>query len=652
MQKIKNKILELCNYLKNVMKKYPVVSFYILSNFLNGTVMRLFTTGHFGLRAVLMEFGFVLLLASFSLLLKKNHRNFYYALTSILMVIVCIVNSIYYSYYDSFVSVSLLATSVFIKDVGDAIVEVVLRLKDFIYLWQPICLYFVIKKTNNNFKPVKKSFVRTIIISVVFLGIGSALPPYSAYWRLYNLWNRVSVVDTFGVYIYQLGDIVQSLKPKFNNVFGYDKALKDTKDYYNENRRVQSVNDYTGMFEGKNVIAIHAESLQTFTMGMSFNGKELTPNLNKLANSGFFFNNFYAQEGVGTSSDTEFTYATGLLPTNSGTVFVNYYDNKFVTIQNILKDKGYYVFSMHGNDGSFWNRDLMYESMGYDKFYSKSSFDIDEEYGLGLSDKSFFRQVVPKIKDIHDTLKKPFYGTLITLTNHIPWNDADKLTDYDISIPVERDGEIYKNNYLESKTIGRYLKSVHYMDEAIGQFIDDMDKSGLLDDTVIVIYGDHDCKIKMAKNEFNYLYNYDVVNDRIYNKNDEEYTEINEYDYILNKKVPFIVWSKDIKKPKKVDTPMGMIDVSMTLGNMLGIYNKYSLGQDVMDIDKDDGIIVFRDGSYITSKIYYSAKNDETYAISNGVINEEYLNKNSEYADKIISVSYDIVTYNLFNKLK
>ena len=86
MQKIKNKILELCNYLKNVMKKYPVVSFYILSNFLNGTVMRLFTTGHFGLRAVLMEFGFVLLLASFSLLLKKNHRNFYYALTSILML--------------------------------------------------------------------------------------------------------------------------------------------------------------------------------------------------------------------------------------------------------------------------------------------------------------------------------------------------------------------------------------------------------------------------------------------------------------------------------------------------------------------------------------------------------------------------------------
>ena len=68
-----------------------------------------------------------------------------------------------------------------------------------------------------------------------------------------------------------------------------------------------------------------------------------------------------------------------------------------------------------------------------DKFYSKSSFVIDEEYGLGLSDESFFRQVVPMIKDIDDSLDMPYYGTLITLTNHTPWSDASEYSDYDFS---------------------------------------------------------------------------------------------------------------------------------------------------------------------------------------------------------------------------
>ena len=128
-----------------------------------------------------------------------------------------------------------------------------------------------------------------------------------------------------------------------------------------------------------------------------------------------YFSNFYAQVGVGTSSDTEYTYSTSMLPSNNGTVFVNYYNNKFVTIQNLLKDKGYYVFSIHGNVGVFWNREAMHQSMGYDKFYSKSSFVIDEEYGLGLSDASFFRQVLPMIKEIKEETGKPFMGLLLHL---------------------------------------------------------------------------------------------------------------------------------------------------------------------------------------------------------------------------------------------
>ena len=634
---------------RKIKKDYPVLLFYIIANIINAILLGIFSTGNFSIRALLFNIGYVLIMGSFSFLIKKKNRNIYYFLTSFYMIACCVVNVMYYNYYSSFVSVSLLATSVFVKDVGDAVMDMVIRPTDWIYLWEFIGLYIVIKKSHEVNEVKKDYFKKAILIGVISMGIGSGLPPYNAYSGLIKLWNRVSVVDSFGVYAYQLDDFVQSLKPTFNNIFGHDKALREVKEYYEENRTVQSVNDYSGIFKGKNVITIHAESLQAFTIGLSFNGQEVTPNLNKLVSKGMYFNNFYAQVGVGTSSDSEFTYATSLLPANNGTVFVNYFNNKYATIQKMMHDEGYYVFSMHGNVGDFWNRDTMHINMGYDKFYSRSSFVIDEEYGLGLSDESFFRQVVPMIKDISTSLNKPYYGTLITLTNHTPWKDTELFSDYDLTMTMEIDGEEVVRDYLEGTMMGNYIKSVNYMDKAIGQFISDMDDEGLLDNTVIVIYGDHDARL--GKKQFNYMYNYDPVNDRLLTENDPGYKEFNDYDYELSKKVPYIIWTKDMDKGMEIDTPMGMIDASVTLGNMLGVYNKYALGKDIMNISKSDGIVVFKDGSYITDKVYYSAKNGEVYTISNGVISDDYLKKNSEYADKIISVSYDIITYDLLKEL-
>ena len=645
MEKI-DKVIEL---LKKIRKEYPVTVFYVVANLINAILLRLFTTGSFGIRALFIDIGFVLLLASLSLVVNKKRRNLYYWFTSLFMVACCVVNAIYYNYYSSFVSFSLLATSVFVKDVGDAVIDFAIKPTDWIYLWEFIGLYIVIKKYKIDFKIYKDRFLKLLGIAIISIGIGCAIPPYNSFSRLIKLWNRVSVVNNFGVYVYQIDDLVQSLKPTFNNLFGYDKALKETKEYYQENSNIQSVNKYTGIFEGKNVIAIHAESLQSFALDLSFNDKEVTPNLNKLIDSGMYFSNFYAQVGVGTSSDTEFTYATSLLPANNGTVFVNYYNNRFETIQNLLNNKGYYVFSMHGNVGDFWNRDIMHINMGYDKFYSKSSFVIDEEYGLGLSDDSFFRQVVPMIKEINSQ-GIPYYGTLITLTNHTPWRDANEYSDYEVIVNKEVSGEEITNDYLEDLAIGKYLKSVNYMDRAIGGFIESMDKEGLLDNTVIVIYGDHDARL--GKKQFEYLYNYDIVNNRIYDEDDNQYTEFNEYDYELSKKVPFIIWSKDMDKGIEIDTPMGMIDAGVTLGNMLNIHNKYALGQDIMNIKKEDGIVVFKDGSYITDKIYYSAKNNESYTINSGVIKDDYIRRHSEYADKIIEISDSIITYDLLKDIE
>lgn len=629
--------------------EHQTSNLFVFGNFLNAILLRLFTTGAFQLRSIFFDMAVIMLLLGISLIVKKKRRNAYYWIATFLMITTCVTNSLYYNYYSSFISVSLLATSVFVKDVGDAVMEMVIRPCDLTYLWLFVAMFVVRRKHPEEYRVNKMAFLKSMAVVIVCLGIGCSLPPYSSFSRLYKLWNRTMVLNSWGPYVYQIDDIIQSLKPKFNNVFGYDNAYKKTNDYYNENRKEKKNNKYTGIFEGKNVIAIHAESLQAFTIGLELNNQEITPNLNKLVNSGIYFDNFYAQVGVGTSSDTEFTYATSLLPSNNGTVFVNYYNDHFVTIQNLLKNKGYYVFSMHGNVGDFWNRKAMHINMGYDKMYDKSAFVIDEEYGLGLSDESFFRQVVPMIKDIKENVGEPYYGTLITLTNHTPWKDVELYNELDLSMEVNIDGETVRREYINNMMIGRYLKSVNYMDKSIGNFINDMDEAGLLDNTVVIIYGDHDARI--AKKQYDYMYNYDFENDTLYNEEDENYVEFNDYDYELNKKVPFIIWSKDMTSSTKITTPMGMIDVLPTIGNMLNVYNKYALGKDIMGIKKEDGIVVFKDSSYITDKIYYNAKDNESYTISNSVLDSDYISSRSEYADKIIEVSNDIIVYDLTKKL-
>lgn len=648
MEKIKIKKIK--SFMLNFSKNYPVLLFYIISNFINSILLRLFTTGNFSIRPLFFDFGVVLLFASLSFLIKKNVKKVYYIISSIILIAICIINSIYFNYYSSFASISLLATSVFVQDFGDVIIEFALDIKDWVYLWQMIFMILIIVKYSNKEVNVKKNDRIMSVIALCLFMLGSTLPPYNSWSRLIKLWNRVAVVDSFGVYVYQFDDLVQSLKPTFNNMFGYDNALKEVTEYFNENTKDNSVNEYTGIFEGKNVIAIHAESLQNFAIGLTINGHEITPNLNKLVNESLYFDNFYAQVGVGTSSDSEFTYATSLLPANNGTVFVNYYNNKYVTMQNLLNNKGYYVFSMHGNVGDFWNRNIMHQNMGYDMFYSKSSYLIDEEYGLGLSDRSFFNQSVKMIKDINDNIGEPYYGTLITLTNHTPWQDVDLYSELDFSKTMEINGEMVTRDYLEDKALGRYIKSINYMDKTIGEFINNMDKEGLLDNTVIVIYGDHDARI--SYNNYNYMYNYDPISDSVLEENDYGYVDFNKYDHEINKKVPLIIWSKDLENSKTINIPMGMIDVLPTLGNMLGVYNKYSLGNDIMGLGNKDNLVVFKDGSYLTSKIYYSASNNEAYTISNGVITEDYISENVKKANEILDISDKIIVYDLLKDLE
>ena len=300
----------------------------------------------------------------------------------------------------------------------------------------------------------------------------------------------------------------------------------------------------------------------------------------------------------------------------------------------------------------------MHKSLGYKRFYSKTDYEIDKEkfVGLGLSDEEFFRQSVDKIEKINNKHDK-WYGLLIMLSNHTPFSDVEKYGEFPVDIKetvTNEDGttEEVVYPYMEGTKLGNYFKSMHYADGALGQFIAGLDEKGLLDNTVIVLYGDHDARL--PKKNYNRLYNYDKETDDVLDEEDPNYKEYDSYQYELGRKVPFIIWTKDMKGTKLnfTDTnTMGMYDVAPTLGNMFGFYNKYALGHDIFNI-KENNLVCFPNGNWVNNKMYYNSQKAAYLPLTEEPISEEEIAQNNEYTNKLLDVSNNIIVFDLLNDEK
>ena len=650
MNNFKNKIIE---YISNNKLFLLFFIFCLVMDFL----LRCFTIGgRVYFLAFLADMLILLFISLFAYLIKKRYHFVYYFIWLIFFTILVIANTVYYEFYESFISVNLLETASMIGEVNDSLFAK-LHFHQFLYLLFPVIYIILYKKFFKFTESViiennKISFKFNLIFMLIIFGIFLFSFNYKDISKFSNLRNREYIVKKYGLYLYTGVDLI-SIAESPDNIAGYEKALYNYKDYYScKWEKNKEVNAYTNIFKGKNVIFIHAESIQNFLVNLKINGEEVTPNINKLASEGIYFNNFYPQISVGTSSDTEFTLLTGLMPSSSGTVFVNYYDRLYYGMPSYFSDLGYYTFSMHGNDREYWNRATMHEILGYDDFYGDESYIIpdksDSEFiGLGLSDKSFFEQSIPKLKEISNN-KSPYFGTIITLSNHSPFNDLEKYGEFDVTIDykyTDKNGKTINDtaSYLEDSTMGNYIKSSHYADEALGVLFDELKSEGLLENTVIVFYGDHEARL--SKKEFNLLYNYDPVNDDILDEDDENYISMDNYYYDLLKSTPFIIWTNDMEKNLVVEDVMGMYDVLPTIANMFGFEEKYSLGNDIFS--NNEKIVVFPNGNVLTNKIYYSDSNDEYITLTNEPIDGDYIENIKEYANNILNVSNGIIYHDL-----
>lgn len=639
---------------------------YVALSLIATVCVRAFTIGSaLKLKPLLTDLGFILVIGGLGYLVKPKNQFKYYFTWLIIFNLICLISSIYYRFFTSFASIGELATVRQTETVTGSIFDR-LRIADGIYILIPIIFYLIHKKLLSSsyyafidkIEKSKKMVVSTVLLGVIFLGYTFGVAKNSDYSRLTKQWNRIYIVERFGIIMYQFNDFAQFLRPQLSSLFGQEKVLESFNEYF-DSKKVTAKNEYTGILKGKNIVFVHMESMQSFLMDLSFNGREVTPNLNKLAKEGMHFTNFYPQVSTGTSSDTEFTLLTGLMPASSGTVFVSYYDRNYFTIPKYLKEENYFTFSMHGNLASMWNRNKAHPSLGYEKMYFRESFDFTEDdiINLGINDELFFKQAMPILENVEKE-NQNYMGTIITLSNHSPFKLASKHSDIDLSSHYKvtnASGNTTEatKDYLSSTAVGEYIKSANYADKALGEFISYIKSSDYFNNTVFVFYGDHEAKL--SRSEINYLYNLNPETGEVYDDTNPNYVEYDYYDHELNKKTPLIIWTKDQDLQSiftgKVTYTMGMYNVAATILNMYGIYNKYNIGEDIFTV-KDDNLVVYPNGNILTNKVYYNNSTGEYKVLKEDNFTEDYIKNLSEIGEKRLEISNDIIVYNLLNNKK
>jgi len=603
---------------------------------------------------LLIDFGVILVVGSLCFLFRPQKQFRYLIVWICLYTAMSFSNAIYYSFFNSFASIGLLTAITQVKDVSDAVIHG-LHLNQFIYLLVPIIFIYINRRLTNRdyfnfvakFERSKSLLLKIFVVGTSVLFLTSLTLSATAFSRLSRQWNREYIVSKFGIVTYHLNDLFNTLRPTIVSWFGYDVAVRSFYDYFDEFPNNPSNNEYTGIYADKNVILLHLESISQFLIDLEINGVEITPNLNKLYKEGLSFSNFYPQIGVGTSSDSEFTTLTALMPPTVGTAYVNYFDRTYISMPSLLREKNYYTFSTHANKGSMWNRSRMHANLGFVDFYDQPHFEIDEEIGLGLSDKSFFRQLIPLMEKVEEN-NDNYMGMVITLTNHTPFELNDLFTELDLTHYNEETGERYP--FLEGTRLGNYLISSHYADQALGLFIDLIKESEYFKDTVFVMYGDHDPRLSVKV--FHDFYNFDKSTGLILTEEDEDYVVYDSFSHSLNRNTPLIIWGKDkrARLGTNIDYFMGSIDIMPTLGNMFDFFNPFAIGKDIFET-RNDNILPFPNGNFITSRIFYNASREEYRAISlDETLSEEYIIGTKERVEMILELAGGIIVHDLIRK--
>ncbi len=491
-----------------------------------------------------------------------------------------------------------------------------------------LLVWLKVKKIPIKSNPVGKpmAIAVTCLSGLIFSG-NLALSEANRPQLLQRTFDRSYIVKYLGIDAYTIYDgiktgMTSSVRAHASSN-GIDEVLDYTKKHYAEPNP-----ETFGIAKGKNVIVLHLESFQQFLINMKVDGQEVTPFLNSIFQNQatISFDNFFHEVGQGKTSDAENMLETGTFGLPQGSLFTELgSDNVFQAAPAILGQKqGYTSAVFHGNVASFWNRDHVYKNLGYDNFFDRSYFDeSDETLGYGILDKDLFRESAQYLEH----LQQPFYTKFLSVTNHTPYYTDDKNFDF----PSLNTG---------NSTVDNYVRTAHYLDQSLEQFFTYLKKSGIYQNSIFVIYGDH-FGISNTDNK-------DLAS--ALGKDPDTWDE---FDNAQMQRVPLMIHMPGYTKGLVNHEYGGEIDVLPTLLHLLGIDDKDYLhfGTDLLS-PQHDQVVAFRNGNFVTPK--YTILGGKAYNNQTGEIIDtkaagidEEISKDQEKVKSALSLSDKLNQENL-----
>lgn len=387
-----------------------------------------------------------------------------------------------------------------------------------------------------------------------------------------------------------------------------DETIKEMHEYF-KNTEPSEKNDYTGKFEGYNLILLTAEAFAPYAAN-----KQVTPTLYKMVNEGYKFTDFYVPLWDVSTSDGEYVALNGLIPKPGVWSFSESSGNYLPFVMgNQFKKLGYKTLAYHNHTYNYYDRDISHPNMGYE--YEGIGNGLELEVTWTASDLEMMEKTVDEY--IND---EPFHIYYMTVSGHLEYNFEWQAMALKNKKHVE--------NLSFSNQAQAYLATQIELDKALEYLIDQLEKAEVMDNTLIVLSADH----------YPYGLNLETIDELTGDKVDQ--------DFGIHKS-DLIIYAEGMDNVI-VDKPSSSLDIIPTISNLLGLEydTRLLMGRDIFS--ETEPLVLFRDKSFITEKGTYNSVTGEFYPTSGALqVDEKYIesisskvNQKFYYSSKILELDY------------
>lgn len=578
-------------------KKYYILIFMFVYIFLEEVLFSLFTYKNMTIEILLFSLLYSFVFYIIYLITNKKYTLY---LINFFVFLMFILNYLYYVNYLSFIKTDVFLKSFNVIYFSDNILELVKN--NFIYLILLIIPFmfvnYLIYKCDYKSKFSYKKVL--IILLLYFIPIMSILLfDSNDIYSKKNLYFNINFADknlsSFGLltsvrldvgrYIFGFKDKNSKIEANKSSYSISEYNITELKYKNSNNSDINEINEYiknveptkkniyTGLLKDKNLIFILAESLNSIAVN-----KDITPNLYKLFNEGFTFDNFYNPLYPVSTADGQYLSDISLFPSDMVHSLESCNDNYYpYSLGNIFSNMNYNTFSYHNYKYDYYSRD---------KYYSNMGFDVYKGIGNGLSmedTRSDYDMVKSSISEYID--KDRFLTYYLTMSGHAPYNKNNKLSTKNLK-------SLEKYDY--SDNVKYYLSTQIELDKMIGLLFEELDKFNKLDDTVIVLIPDH-VPYGLTLDEMNEISVFERDN------------EFNKY------KSNLVIYNPILNKYNSSNNYCSNIDILPTLLNLFGVEydSRLLMGRDILS--NNDGMVVFGNRNIVTKNYKYSNMKDIIY---------------------------------------